>query len=64
VEGWGGDAYVIWEDGTRTCMREAIIGDTQTDTDELRQAVQDWAIDHNAQVTGNPGEPVSLTICS
>jgi hypothetical protein len=63
VKGWGGDNYVIWEDGTRTCLRDAMVGDNQTDTDTLRQALQLWATNHNAQLSGNPGDPITLTAC-
>lgn len=41
--GWGGDRYVTWEAGDRTCMRVAFAGDSSTDVRELREAWSAWA---------------------
>nr|MDQ3294048.1 hypothetical protein [Actinomycetota bacterium] len=73
ILGWGGDRYVAWVDGNGLpCLRAAIVGDTPTDTDELRDALSDWADDPpffgfpvEATVTGGDGgAPITLTSCS
>ena len=44
VDGWGGDAFVSYDDdGGRTCMRIAFVGDTPHDETEMRDALQEWA---------------------
>lgn len=43
AEGWGGDRYVAWRDGDRTCVRMEFVMDTAEDTDELGAALADWA---------------------
>jgi hypothetical protein len=47
AEGWGGDryrSYVTTVDGVeRGCVRMAVVGDTDTDTDELHGALRAWA---------------------
>ena len=41
--GWDGDAFVSWRDAEdRSCARFRVVGDTPTDTTELRQALTDW----------------------
>lgn len=43
AEGWGGDHYVAWKEGGRTCMRMDFVMDTPADTAELAAALADWA---------------------
>ena len=43
AEGWGGDRYVAWPDGDRTCVRMDFVMDDQRQTDELEDALRDWA---------------------
>jgi len=43
--GWGGDRYVTWRAGDRTCVRVAMAGDSAVDVGELRSAWSDWAED-------------------
>jgi hypothetical protein len=43
AEGWGGDRYVTWAAGERTCVRIAFAGDEPGDARELRSAWSDWA---------------------
>jgi hypothetical protein len=46
AEGWGGDRYVGYTkrggDG-KECVRLAVVGDTRTDTDQLHDALTQWA---------------------
>jgi hypothetical protein len=43
AEGWGGDHYVAWRDGDRTCVRMTFVMDTPADTAELSEALAAWA---------------------
>lgn len=42
VDGWGGDAYVVFERGERACLRSAFRGDTGTETDDMEAALVAW----------------------
>jgi len=52
--GWGGDRYVAWREGRRTCVRMSFVMDTPRDTQELSEALQEWADRRgpNATATG------------
>ncbi len=69
LDGWGGDHYVAWHDGERTCVRVAVVGETIQDTDEyeslLTEVAEDPPGDVEASVTRGPGEldPVLYTSC-
>jgi hypothetical protein len=65
AEGWGGDWAVAWRDGDRSCVAMTIVGDTASDTDELREAFGQWAdTQGDATVTGASGEPVTVEACA
>jgi hypothetical protein len=62
VDGWGGDVYVAWHDGDRSCVRAAFVGDSDADTTEIYDALKDWAGQQDdAQV--DMTEVVTLTAC-
>ncbi len=42
-DGWGGDSYHQWFDGTNAAFLLVFQGDTSTDVEELRQALLDFA---------------------
>lgn len=42
VDGWGGDAYVVYDRGGKTCMDLAVEGDSARDGEELLGALQAW----------------------
>ena len=42
-DGWGGDSYVAYQAGGRTCVRIAYRGDTEGDTRELADTFDAWA---------------------
>lgn len=61
--GWGGDRYVAWDSGSKTCIRANFVMDTPNDADELRSALQDWASRQPAAtVTGS--NPITMTACN
>lgn len=43
ADGWGGDTFVVYEAAGQTCVDLAVEGDTAGDTDEIRQALEEWA---------------------
>jgi hypothetical protein len=43
VEDWGGDQYVTWTDGARTCVRDVVVGDDAVATAHLGEALALWA---------------------
>jgi hypothetical protein len=61
-EGWGGDRYVAWRDGSRTCVRIATVMDTDADRVELLAALRRWAARHD-DVTVSDSGPIILTSC-
>lgn len=42
TDGWGGDQYVAFERGGRSCVRLDYVGDNPGHTTELRAALQTW----------------------
>jgi len=63
AEGWGGDSYVAWRSGSRTCVRFNVVMDTSQDTAELLSALRAWTAAHpGATVRG--ASPVTVTNCA
>jgi hypothetical protein len=61
--GWGGDRYIAWEDGDRTCVRVTIATDSLQDDAELRQALDRLARSRKGvKVSGNG--PTTMTSCA
>lgn len=60
--GWGGDRYVAWRSGGRTCVRVRFVMDTPDDTTELASALRDWARGRDGATVSGDG-PVVLTSC-
>ncbi|KAA1425582.1 hypothetical protein [Nocardioides antri] len=55
ADGWGGDQYVAFERGDRSCIRVDYLGDTRRDVAELRTALRQW-IDHGPADTATVRE--------
>jgi hypothetical protein len=69
LEGWGGDRYVTWIDGDRTCLLDVLVGDDAAATGALLQRFQDWAAGAGVSATvtplrSDPGSPFTITSCS
>jgi hypothetical protein len=65
--GWGGDRYVAWDEGSRTCVRVDTLMDTQRDVDELRAALAKWVARHPGSTltgSGSTGSPLRFTSCA
>ena len=66
---WGGDKYVTWTDGERTCIRDAVVGDTPEATTALFDAFADWAaspgVTAKVAATGaTPSTGFAITACA
>ena len=62
--GWGGDQYVAWRDGDEACLRVSFEGDTDADTAEIADALDEWAAGRDgAEVTTNADDQPTLTSC-
>ena len=63
ADGWGGDSYVAWDEGGRSCVRMAFAMDTPTDLSELDAAWRQWADAHGNTTVDRSGELVTVTAC-
>ena len=61
--GWGGDHYVAWTSGSKTCVRFTVVMDTAQDTSELVSALKSWTA-NNAGATVKGAGPVTATNCA
>ncbi|HEX2064523.1 MAG TPA: hypothetical protein VHE80_08890 [Acidimicrobiales bacterium] len=59
--GWGGDRYVAWRDGRRTCVRMEFVMDSPHHTTELEEALRDWA---DRRQGGATASGTTLTTCA
>jgi hypothetical protein len=62
AEGWGGDRYVAWSAGTRTCVRDSVVMDTPGDRADLVAALRQWAT-RRPGATVADADPVVITRC-
>lgn len=64
--GWGGDSYVGFKEDGEICLRGNVAGDTDTDTDELEQALTMWAaaMPEGAAEIERDGDVVTFTACA
>ena len=63
ASGWGGDRYVAWRDGDRTCIRSTIVMDNPEDNQQLGPALQKWAAARPAATVQGTG-PFTITSCA
>ena len=63
TEGWGGDAYVAWDQGTATCVRDRIVMDAPQDQNELMTAFQRFAATRRGVTVTNSGSGIVVTSC-
>jgi hypothetical protein len=65
TDGWGGDAYTTFEQDGKACIRIGIVGDTDDDTDELREALDQWvaAMPAGAATVEDDGDTLLLQSC-
>lgn len=63
ADGWGGDRYVVWDDGGRSCVRMAYAMDSPADLAELDAAWRQWAPRHGNATVTTSAEQVAVTAC-
>jgi hypothetical protein len=64
AQGWGGDWYVAWREGARTCVRTTIVMDTPDDLKDLESMLEDWAAaQDDADVSRGDGQ-VTFRSCA
>jgi hypothetical protein len=65
ADGWGGDAYIAYEQDGRNCIRVAFVGDTDADTQEIQDALDQWvaAMPAGAASVEDGTGPVLLQSC-
>ncbi|MBI2168479.1 MAG: hypothetical protein HYU28_03110 [Actinobacteria bacterium] len=65
IDGWGGDAFVVYEARGRSCVRIAFQGDTRADTEEMATAISSWAdaMPEGAARLLRAGDVVTLQSC-
>lgn len=64
ASGWGGDRYVAWDEGKKTCVRVDVVMDTPRDADELRAALRAWVDEHEDTATLEGDSPIRFTSCA
>ncbi|HWH36111.1 MAG TPA: hypothetical protein VNT56_12435 [Acidimicrobiales bacterium] len=62
-DGWGGDSYVAWDEGERTCVRLAFAMDTPADLGQLDGAWRQWARAHGDATVETTTDLVTVTAC-
>ena len=65
VDGWGGDAYVAYTQNDKTCVRLAWQSDTDTDQQQMHDALNQWAAAMPAGATSvtSDGELLQVQAC-
>ena len=64
AEGWGGDRYVVWSSGGRTCIRWNLVMDTPADTAELVTALRAFTSRNRSARVESTDPVVVLTNCA
>lgn len=60
---WGGDSYVLWADGDRSCLRADIVADSPGGFDRLMASLSAWAESHGEADIEVLGDTMRLTAC-
>lgn len=65
ARGWGGDAFVLYENDGQRCVSLVLVADTDADLDEMAIAAQDWVDESELARSGSQreGDRVTLTGC-
>lgn len=63
TDGWGGDWYVAWREGSSTCLRAVFVMDTGRDLDQLADALRKWSSLNNSSGIEVDRDSVTLTAC-
>jgi hypothetical protein len=63
AEGWGGDQYVVWQNGDKSCIRFDMVMDTPRDQRELNAGLRTWAKHHGGATVTTVGAATRTTAC-
>ncbi len=63
IDEWGGDQYVTWTDGTRTCIKDAMVGANAVATAHLGEALAAWARGAGVSVAQNDAGALEIIAC-
>ncbi len=61
--GWGGDSYVLWTEGGRTCLRATFAMDSPEDEGQLADALAQWAA-RGSGAEIDAASPLTFTRCA
>ena len=60
---WGGDQYVTWLDGARTCIKDTMVGTDAVATAHLGEALAVWARGAGTTVTQDAAGALEISAC-
>jgi hypothetical protein len=64
ADGWAGDWFVVWKEGSASCMRATFTMDDAGEADELRDGLESWADDQDGNPTvASSGATVEISNC-
>jgi hypothetical protein len=65
TDGWNGDAFAAYRKAGRSCVRATFLGDTDKDTQEMHDALQQWkaAFSADAVTVARAGDRVDFDSC-
>lgn len=63
AEGWAGDWFVAWKQGSASCIRVAFVMETARDRAELRDALGEWVEEMDRAELTESGDQLTLTSC-
>lgn len=64
ADGWGGDQYVAWRTGDRSCVRFDMVMDSPLDQRELNTGLRSWAKAHGSATVATAGGATRMTACA
>lgn len=64
VDGWAGGRSVLWGDDRESCVRIALVADSEADLLEIEEAIAIWAADDADRSVERDGDQVIATGCA
>ena len=64
ADGWGGDQYVVWQNGDNSCIRFDMVMDSPRDQRELNAGLRTWANQHGGATVATVGSATRMTACA
>ena len=63
TQGWGGDAWVLWDAGTASCVRIHLAADSPDALDQYAGALAEWAGNGDRQLFFPTADLIRVTAC-